>query len=159
MEQNSAPSLEFSTQYIKDVSFENPNAPRSLIAAAAPQVQVDIQVQVQPLDQLSSQNPDVQAKPYEVTLLLRANAARGDESVFVVELSYAGIFTPVNVPEQDLQPLLMIEAPRLLFPFARAQVATLTRDGGFPPLLINPIDFAVLYQQQVTNGQNNTKTA
>ena len=147
---SSAPSLEFSTQYIKDLSFENPMSPNSLIGQTAPQVQVDIQVQVQPLD--GAPNTET-FKPYEVILILRANAMRGSETLFVVDLSYAGIFTPINIPEAELQPLLMIEAPRLLFPFARAQVATLTRDGGFPPLLINPIDFAALYQQQIQAGK------
>ena len=154
MEQVNLPTdanLEFSTQYIKDLSFENPGAPLSLMGQTPPQVQVDIQVQVQPLDLPPREGG--QDKPYEVVLILRAQALREKDAVFVVELSYAGIFTPVNVPAEHVQPLLMIEAPRLLFPFARAAVATLTRDGGFPPLLINPIDFGALYQQQVAAGK------
>ncbi len=127
-------------QYIKDFSFENPNAPQSLIPGAkAPDVDVNLNVEARKL----------QDKTFEVMLTVHAEAKTGELVNFIVELSYAGIFTLGAVPEEHVQPILMIEGPRLMFPFARELVADVTRNGGFPPLLINPIDFASMYQQNI----------
>lgn len=127
-------------QYIKDLSFENPNAPQSLIPSdKAPDVDVNLNVEAR----------KIQDNTFEVALVVHAEAKAGDRVNFVVELNYAGIFTLSNIPEEHLQPVLMIEGPRLLFPFVREIVANATRGGGFPPLLINPIDFAAMYQQNV----------
>ena len=126
-------------QYVKDLSFENPRAPQVFASSQnAPQVQVNVDVGAR----------QVADQVYEITLVLNAEAKAGEETVFVVELTYAGLFTVPPLPQEQLRPLLLIECPRLLFPFARAIVADATRDGGFPPLMINPIDFAALYRRQ-----------
>lgn len=127
-------------QYIKDLSFENPNAPKSLVnTGKAPDVDVNINVEAKKLSEDS----------FEVMLKVNASAKTEDMTAFAVELSYACIMTLNGVPEDQLQPVLMIEGPRLLFPFARQIIADATREGGFPPLLINPIDFVAMYQQNV----------
>ncbi len=136
--------LVVNAQYIKDMSFELPNAPQILRRLnEQPQVQVNVNAQAQQL------GGDV----YEVTLTLNAEAKLGQDALFIVELVYAGIFTVQGVPQDILRPLLLIECPRLLFPFARSIIAGLTREGGLPPMLIQPIDFADLYRRQLQAGQ------
>ncbi len=131
-------------QYVKDFSFENPNAPQTLMPnQPQPQVNIGVDVQVRPLAD------DV----YEVSLQLRAEAKQNETIAFLVELSYAGLFQLPGLPQEHLRPVLMIEGPRLLFPFARAIVAETTRDGGYPPLLLNPIDFADLYRRQMSDDE------
>jgi preprotein translocase subunit SecB len=126
-------------QYVKDLSFENPRAPQVFTSnQSAPQVQVNVDVGAR----------QVGENVYEITLVLNAEAKAGDDTVFVVELTYAGIFTVPPLPQEQLRPLLLIECPRLLFPFARRVIADATRDGGFPPLLIDPIDFVSLYRMR-----------
>ncbi|HSK38609.1 MAG TPA: protein-export chaperone SecB [Arenibaculum sp.] len=136
--------IAINAQYVKDLSFESPNAPQALLPNQ-PQPQVAVSVDVRP-QQLAD-------NVYEVALNLRAEATAGDRTYFIVELTYGGLFTLQGVPKEHLSPVLMIEAPRLLFPFARAIVAEATRDGGFPPLMINPIDFAELFRRQVAQAQ------
>ena len=132
-----APPITVVTQYVKDLSFENPNAPAVLAnPTAAPHGNVQVDVQVRPLG----------ASNYEVSLTLRAETNQSGQLAYLVELVYAGLFVIGDVPPERTEPLVMIEAPRFLFPFARAIVMALTRDGGYSPLLINPIDFAVLYR-------------
>lgn len=133
----SQPSLRVLGQYVKDLSFENPGHPP---------------VQTQPNIDLGI---DVGAAPhadgnglFEVSLKLSAKASSGDTVLFISELDYAGLFQLQNVPENQVEPMLLIECPRLLFPFARRIIAEITREGGFPPLLIDPVDFVALYQQQ-----------
>jgi preprotein translocase subunit SecB len=135
------PPIMIGAQYIKDLSFENPQGPEVLVAMSdSPQVNIDINTSARSLAD------DV----YEVALFIRGEAKSDDKTVFIVELTYGGIITLNNVPEEDVQPLLLIEAPRHLFPFARSIVADVTRDGGFPPLLINPMDFVSLYNDAQT---------
>lgn len=153
--QAAQPHVSILTQYIKDFSFENPNAPRSL-GQQQTQPRIDIEVNVT----AAAMGGDV----YEVSLHLTARAQAGEVSAFLAELVYAGLFRLQNVPEQSLQPVCMIECPRILFPFARRVVADVTRDGGYPPLLIDPIDFSRLYlrQQQsqtASAGQQTDTTA
>ena len=139
------PSLTILTQYVKDLSFENPEAPRSLgVRRTAPAINVAINVTVNPLDK----------DDYEVELKLEARATEETKALFVAELVYAGVFRLTNVPKDNLPPLLMIECPRLLFPFARQIIAEVTRNGGFPPLLIDPVDFTTLYRQRLSELQN-----
>ncbi len=127
-------------QYIKDLSFELPSAPDILRRLTQqPQIQVNVNVQARHLS----------GESYEVSLTLNADAKLGEEALFIVELVYAGVFTVQGVAEESLRPLLLIEAPRLLFPFARAVISGLTREGGLPPMLIQPIDFADLYRRQL----------
>ncbi len=137
------PRLMIQTQYVKDLSFENPRGPLGLKA--------DRQFQVQ-IRELQVQRQSMGSDQHEVSMDLQLQGRAGDDTVFVLELVYAGVFLVQNVPESSLEPFLLIECPRLLFPFARRIVADITRDGGFPPLLLDPVDFVGLYrrrQQQV----------
>jgi len=130
-------------QYVKDISFENPGAPRSLApTGTTPNLDVNVNVNARPQSQ----------SDFEVELKLDAKAVRGEETLFIVEVTYAGIFQIRNVPQEHMHPLLLIECPRLLFPFARQIIADATRQGGFPPLLIDPVDFAALYRQRVAQA-------
>ncbi len=138
--QESAPQLNVLGQYIKDLSFENPNAPRSLAPSQQPpQINVQINVAANPMSQT-----DV-----EVVLTLEGKADGASGVLFSFELAFAGVFRIQNVPQEHMQPLIMIECPRLLFPFAREIIATAVRNGGFPPLLLDPVDFVGLYRQRV----------
>jgi preprotein translocase subunit SecB len=131
-------SLAINAQYIKDFSFENPRAPQSLLQQQAPEVALNVDVKVQNLA------PDV----YEVLLLTQADAKVANETLFVIELSYAAVVTLQNVDQEALPMALLVEVPRLLFPFARAIIGNVTREGGFPPLMLQPIDFAELLRRQ-----------
>jgi preprotein translocase subunit SecB len=131
-------------QYVKDLSFENPRAPQSLIQPTTqPSVDINVDVKAQNL------GPEV----FEVVLTINATARMQDEPVFLVELAYGTVVTVKNAPQEALGPLILVETPRIVFPFARAIIANATRDGGFPPLMINPIDFAELLRRQQTEGQ------
>jgi len=130
-------------QYVKDFSFENPNAPRSLTQPAQPQINVTVNVTANPLS-----DTDV-----EVELRLEGKAEASGTVMFNVELVFAGAFRIQNVPQENIHPLMLIECPRLLFPFAREIIASAVRNGGFPPLLLDPIDFVALYQQRAAQAQ------
>jgi len=131
-------------QYVKDFSFENPRAPHSLMQQKEPpEVQLGVDVKAQALGQ------DI----YEVLLTVNAKAASGGETVFVAELSYAAVVTVRNTPQEMLALMLLVETPRLLFPFARSVIANATREGGFPPLLLHPVDFAELLRRQQAAAQ------
>ena len=137
-------NITINAQYVKDLSFENPNAPASLLPSnEQPQLDVNIDVQTRTGPEDS----------YEVTLHVKADAKIGGKQAFVAELAYAGVATLKNIPAEALQPVLLIEIPRLLFPFARNILADVTRDGGFAPLLLNPIDFADLYRRHMLTKQ------
>lgn len=139
-EANTAPRLSVLVQYSKDLSFENPNAPRTLApqqAGANISVQINVNArQVGPTD-------------YEVNLLIEGGAGEGQNVMFKFELNYAGVFRVENIPAEQIQPAVMIEGPRLLFPFARQIVADAVRNGGYPPLYIDPIDFHALFVQRM----------
>jgi preprotein translocase subunit SecB len=139
-QQQALPALSVMGQYVKDFSFENPSAPGSL-APSATQPAINIQINVG-VAQLAPTD-------YEVTLKLEGKAERTGTVLFAFELSFAGMFRVQNVPQEHLQPVLLIECPRLLFPFAREIVATSVRNGGFAPLLLDPVDFVSLYQQRM----------
>jgi len=135
----SAPQIGIQSQYVKDLSFENPGAPGSLVATGdAPDIQVNVEVQARPL----------QNESYEVALHITATGKNGQTTLFVLELTYGAVCRVVGVPQESLQPVLLVECPRMLFPFARRVLSDATRDGGFPPLMLNPIDFMALYRQQ-----------
>ncbi|WP_281926890.1 protein-export chaperone SecB [Roseibium album] len=137
-----APGMHILGQYIKDLSFENPNAPRSLAQNEnQEQPKLDINVNVG-----AQQMGDDQ---FEVVLTLTAKAERPDMVMFNVELIYAGIFRITGVPQEHMHPFVMIECPRMIFPFARNILSEATRNGGFPPLMLDPIDFAQLYRQNM----------
>jgi preprotein translocase subunit SecB len=131
-------------QYIRDLSFENPGAPGSnMTGGANPSFNVSINVAVK------KQSDDV----YAVELLLNAKAQRETTVLFNVELAYGGVFRVKNVPESQLPPLLMVECPRLIFPFARQVLASTVQQGGFPPLMMEPVDFQALYIQNLQRLQ------
>lgn len=130
-----APRLSILTQYVRDLSFENPGAPS--FAASNPQIGVNANVGARKLSDTD----------FEVGLKFRLEAVVDDQIQFIAELDYCGVFRIENVPEAELKPVLLIEAPRQLFPFARRVLADATRDGGYPPVLLDPIDFVSLYQQ------------
>lgn len=138
-------SLSVNAQFIKDLSFESPNVLRimSQPGTQPPEVSFNLGVQA------NSVGPDI----FDVTLTVRAEAKRDDIVAFIVELAYAGIFTISGIPQDQLEPILFIEAPRLLFPFARAIISDLTRDGGYTPLMLNPIDFVDLYRRKLAERQ------
>lgn len=137
--EDKSPRVQINAQYLKDFSFENPNAPQSLGAQAGPpQIQVSVDVGARNFGE----------GRYEIELRINAEAKREDKVAFVCELVYAGLFTLHNIDDQALRLVCLIECPRLLFPFARRVIADATRDGGFPPLLLDPIDFAQLYRNQ-----------
>jgi preprotein translocase subunit SecB len=135
--------LVINAQYVKDLSFENPRAPQSLLQQTAqPDVQINVDVKAGTLA------PDI----YEVIMTLRADAKQGGEAMFVVELVYGAVVTLANTPPDDVPQALMVESPRQMFPFARSILAEVTRDGGFTPLLLNPIDFQEIYARRAASG-------
>lgn len=138
-----APPLTIASQYIKDYSFEAPSSPGifNQTADAEPDLEINCDIKANPLE------PGV----FEVILVLRTNCKIGEQTAFVQELEYAGVFI-LNVPAEHLQPVLLIECPRLLFPFARNIICDGARDGGFPPILLNYMDFASMYEEQVANN-------
>ena len=139
-------------QYVKDLSFEVPGAPQIYSQLKAqPQVSINLDVQARRVQEGQS--------VYEVSIIIRAEAhdiagqANGEAAnpaptVFVAELTYAGVFTLNNLPENAVEPVLLVECPRILFPFARNILSDVTRDGGFPPVLLQPIDFVALWQSR-----------
>lgn len=139
-ENGQAPQLSILTQYVKDLSFESPGAPTSLRAREkAPAININVNVNANPVGE----------GDYDVVLTLTAKAEDGKDILFNVELVYGGIFRVKGFQQEHLLPVLFIECPRLLFPFARQIVAECTRNGGFPPLMIDPIDFARMFQQRM----------
>ncbi|KPF42896.1 protein-export chaperone SecB [Rhizobium sp. G187] len=145
-----SPSLNILAQYIKDFSFENPGAPRSLQARdKAPAININVNVNANPLSD----------NDFDVVLTLSAEAKDGDKVVFVTELVYGGVFRITGFPQEHMLPVLFIECPRLLFPFARQIIADASRNGGFPPLMIDPIDFAQMFAQRVAEEQGRSKQA
>ena len=138
--QSQLPQLNVLGQYVKDFSFENPNAPRSL-APSQEQPQLNVQINVG----VTTHG----ATDYEVTLKLEGKAESQGMVLFAFDLTFCGMFRIQNVPQEHLQPMVMIECPRLLFPFAREIVATAVRNGGYAPFLLDPVDFVSLYHQRM----------
>ena len=142
--EDALPQLNVVAQYIKDFSFENPNAPQSLSGGGEPpQIGIQINVAANPLS-----DTDI-----EVLLKLDGKAETAGKLMFRFELEFAGVFRIRNVPQESLNAIVLIECPRLLFPFAREIIATAVRNGGFPPLLLDPVDFVALYRQKLAQVQ------
>jgi preprotein translocase subunit SecB len=140
-----APQMKILGQYLKDLSFENPNAPQSLNTQAnQPEISISVNVNAR----------TISPTDFEVELHLDAKASHNDKVVFAAELLYAGVFRLENIPQEALHPVVLIECPRMLFPFARQVLADATRNGGFPPLMLDPIDFAAMYQKRLAQGQS-----
>jgi preprotein translocase subunit SecB len=141
---NDAAEFGVMAQYIKDFSFENPNAPQSLaVGTAPPQIGIRINVNAKPLAE----------NDIEVTLKLDGKAETNGNLMFRFELEFAGVFRIQNVPQESMNAIVLIECPRLLFPFAREVIATTVRNGGFPPLLLDPVDFVGLYHKKMSEMQ------
>lgn len=139
--------LQMLTQYIRDLSFENIAVQKGLTTADG---KPDVKVQI---------NLDVQQRPsdrFEVALKVNIDSKVGESQVFILELDYAGLYLIQNVPQDQLHALLMIECPRLLFPYVRRVVGDVTRDGGYPPLNLEQIDFLALYRQEMARRQQAT---
>lgn len=135
-----APSMRVLAQYVKDLSFENPNAPNVLMNEGTnPQIDVSVNVNAK----------TISPTDYEVELQLEIQANDNDTTVFATELLYAGVFRLENIPEEHMHPIVLIECPRMIFPFARKILADATQSGGFPPLMLDPIDFGAMYQQRM----------
>lgn len=139
-----AQPITINAQFIKDLSFEAPAAPGifSVMQESPPDINVNINVGANPL----------QDKVFEVIIEFQVECKVKEQIAFILELEYAGVFT-LNVPDEHLQPILLIECPRLLFPFARNILADVTRDGGFPPLMLGPVDFTAMFQTQLQEIQ------
>jgi preprotein translocase subunit SecB len=136
------PPLVINGQYVKDLSFEVPGAPAVYAEMHGnPDIPIHVDISVNPFREAM----------FEVVLHIKVEASLEGRPVFIAELAYGGIFT-VNIPQEHLQPVLLVECPRLLFPFARSIIADVTRDGGFPPLMIQPIDFVQLYRSRLEQG-------
>jgi preprotein translocase subunit SecB len=140
-----AAPLTVSAQYIKDLSFEAPTAPAiyRLIQKTPPDVKINVNVS----------SSRFEHNIHEVTLTIEANCTVGKDTAFMLELEYAGLFV-VNASPEHIGPLLLIECPRLLFPFARGILADISRDGGFPPLMLNPVDFVAMYQAEIDTSKS-----
>jgi preprotein translocase subunit SecB len=142
--QANAPRVQIVTQYVKDLSFENPGAPAQL--TARPNIELGVDLSARQMD----------GPLFEVVMKLNVNAKapdNADKAVFLVELSYAGLFQIVNVPQEVLQQVLLVEGPHMLFPYARRIISDVVRDGGMPPLMIEPIDFLGLYRSRAAQMQ------
>ena len=138
------PSLNVLAQYVKDLSFESPGAPQSLRAReTAPGININVNVNANPMSD----------SEFDVNLTISAKAGAEKDVLFNVELVYGGVFRIVGFPKEHTLPLLFIECPRLLFPFARQIISEATRNGGFPPLMIDPIDFAQMFQARMAEEQ------
>ena len=133
------PSFAIKGQYIKDLSFENPRAPESLVMMQEEPPKIELNVNIKA--------DRVQETLYETTLIIEASAKGKQGTLFLTDLKYAGLFELVGIPEDRLQPILFVDCAFVLYPFARRVIADVTRDGGFPPLMLEPIDFQALYLQ------------
>ena len=141
-EEAAQPGIRVVRQFIRDVSFENPRAPESLVGDTAPQIEMGVELNARGRDD----------GLFDVELKLSASAKRGNEVAFHVEVVNAGLFQVMNAPQEVMEQILLIECPRFLFPFSRRLISDLTTEGGFPPLQLDPIDFAAVYasrQQQL----------
>jgi preprotein translocase subunit SecB len=141
--EDNEPEYRLIMQYVKDLSFENPNSPAVYQWQSQPKIDVQVNIGAQSL------GGDV----HEVALRLDVTASADDGTAFKVDLLYAGLFGVRNAPEEQFHPFILAEAPRLLFPFARRVISDAVRDGGFPPLVLDPIDFGALYMQRAAQAQ------
>lgn len=139
-EAQAGPMLQVLVQYVKDASFENPNAPESLRGGLeAPAININIEIGRQMMAD----------DTVEVVLMLKCEARREDSIAFLAEIEYAGVFAFQGIGVEEVQPLIMIECPRLLFPFARQIMAEMTQNGGFPPIMLDPPDFAAMFRDEM----------
>ena len=141
---NGTPSMQLRAQYIKDLSFENPRAPGSIFnLKEAPELEVNVNLAAQRLDE----------SVFELAIQINVRAQAEKSTVFMTDLSYGGIFETQNIPEDALEQVLFVQGAFLLFPYARRVISDITRDGGFPPVQLEPVDFLTMYQQNRGNMQ------
>jgi preprotein translocase subunit SecB len=140
------PHIAVNAQYIKDLSFENPSAPDSLVSSTKnPQIDLSLDLNISHLPEEDF---------FEVEINIEAKAFNEEQTLFIVDLKYAGIFHLINIGEEEKKLLLAIHCPAMIFPFARKIIADVTQDGGFQPLMIDPIDFGALYHKKMSENQN-----
>lgn len=137
-EQNQQASVTVNSQYIKDLSFESPLSPVSLMLQEQPNINIALDINAKAM----------QEHTFEVVLKIKAEAQNKNETIFLLELAYAGVFSITDIHDQELEMALLVYCPNILFPYARSVISNVTRDGGFPPLMIAPIDFYGLYTQR-----------
>lgn len=138
--------LAINAQYVKDLSFENPRAPHSLLQppqGVAPDLQVGVDVKAQGLA----------ADVYEVVMTLKVETRMQNEVMFVAELAYGTVVSLINTPQEEVPVALMVETPRIIFPYVRSIISDVTRDGGYTPLMLSPIDFAEIYRRRIAEQQ------
>ena len=143
-DQNDAPQAATLAQYIKDLSVESPSSPQVFQWQEQPQLDVSFNLNVE----------KIADEVHEVVMKVEVSARSESGVHFIVDLSYGGLFGLRNIPEEALPPFLLVEAPRLLFPFARQILADATQQAGFPPLLLDPIDFGAAYMAQLESAQS-----
>ncbi|WP_367363914.1 protein-export chaperone SecB [Candidatus Tisiphia endosymbiont of Nedyus quadrimaculatus] len=144
--QKEMPHIAVNAQYIKDLSFENPDAPRSLVSLERnPQIDLFLDLNISNLPEENF---------YEVELSIEAKAMSEKHKLFIIDLKYAGVFNLINIEEDQHQIILAIHCPAMIFPFARKIIADVTQDGGFQPLMIDPIDFGALYHKKMQENDN-----
>jgi preprotein translocase subunit SecB len=136
-----APHISVNAQYIKDLSFENPGAPGNLVVPEKPQIDLALDLNINKL-------PDQDY--YEVEIIIDAKAESQGNTMFIVDLKYAGVFNLINIPEDQISAILAVHCPALIFPYARKIIADVTQDGGFQPLMLDPIDFGALYTKKIS---------
>ena len=135
------PHIAVNAQYIKDLSFENPGAPGSLANPdKSPQIDLSLDLNIQNLPEENY---------YEVEISINAKASSNQKTLFVVDLKYAGVFNLINIPQDQMEMLLAVHCPAIIFPYARKIIADSTQDGGFQPLMIDPVDFGILYSKKM----------
>ena len=139
------PHISVNAQYIKDLSFENPSSPKSLALSGRPHIELSLDLNISRLPEENF---------FEVELNIDAKASSEELTLFIIDLKYAGVFNLINIPEEQQQHLLAIHCPSIIFPFARKIIADVTQDGGFQPLMIDPIDFAALYHKKLSENQD-----
>lgn len=147
MEQNEAPVFGIEKLYVKDLSVEVPNAPAIFLEREAPQVEV----------QLNTQGSGLGEGAYEVVLTVTVTAKLGDKTVFLVEVGQAGIFRIVNVPEEQIEPLIAVACPNLLFPYAREVVSDATTRAGFSPIVLQPVNFEAMYMARLQQEEQGAR--
>ena len=137
------PSLAIEKIYVKDLSLENPGAPQSFLSTEAPSVEVGLRTRGEQVDE----------NVFECVLTITVTAKAGDKTLFLVEAAQAGLFRIQGVPMADMQPIMGIHCPNVLFPYVRETIANAISRAGFPPVHLDPINFETLYQQQLNNLQ------
>lgn len=143
-DQSQAPHIAINSQYIKDFSFENPNAPATLVKLSdSPEIDLGLDLNIQNLPEENY---------FEVEISINATAKSEQKTLFIIDLKYAGIFNLINIPEDQKKMLLSVHCPSMIFPYARKIIADATQDGGFQPLTIDPIDFGLLYSKKMAEA-------